>query len=95
MWKFENAFPPSWEAHGTTGSVPAGYRIPCHKPLVIDLIFLAVLDDGWKVGKCCLEIDRDDLEQVKNNVQLLLRGCRWKKHCNTKRCTWMEMWSWL
>ena len=90
--KFEDELPPSWEAlwrhwlhscwvsHFWSQTCNSAYHL------------LDANDFGWKVVEGSLEIDWDDpsnTEQVKESVRLLLRGCKCKKGCNNRRCSWM------
>ena len=45
---------------------------------------------GWKIVSNTVEVDWDDpdnIESIRQRVQLLLRGCSCKKGCNTRRCS--------
>ena len=86
----EDELPPSWEAlrrHWLRSCwVSHFWSQACSNTYQL----LAVHDNGWKVVDGSLVIDWDDpenIEQVKESVRVLLRGCGCKRGCSTRRCS--------
>ena len=72
--------------YDVTGSAPHFWSQACSNTYLL----LAVHDNGWKVVNGSLVIDWDDpenIEQVKESVRVLLRGCGCKSGCSTRRCS--------
>ena len=94
--EFEDELLPSWEALWHHWLRSCWSQASSNR---YDL--LAVHDNGWKVGKGCLEIDWDDLRTLTSEGECtsVVEGVWVQEGLQHKKMlllqSWTEMWSWL